>query len=173
MAELYKGSIPIIDTDSVLSRDILHPKDAKYGYVPRDYVKSPERLFDPPSEIELIPESEWDARYDEDEKNESSLEHIFLRGGKPAWVNLDQNGDGHCWLYSTAQAMMLSLLRDNRPVPRLNPHFGAAYLKEFNGGWCGLSGELYRTVGIPEQGNGPDQWPLHSNATSRINAAVL
>jgi hypothetical protein len=100
MAELYKSRIPIIDPDAMgdSDKDMLFPKDVGYGLVPRDYSKFPEPMFAPPSEMELIPESEWDARYDAQEDQESSLEHIYLSGanGGPAFTNLDQGQEGYC-----------------------------------------------------------------------------
>lgn len=171
--DLYKGSIPIIDTDAPAGRALLHPAGATYGLVPRDYSEYPESMFAPPSEMVTVLRSEWDARYDEQEASESSLEHLFLRGGSPAFVNLDQNGDGHCWAYSTGSALMLDRLKQNLPLVRLNPHFVATYLKRFNGGWCGASAAVAAEVGYLEEGTGPEQWPLHSNNTGLINPARL
>lgn len=165
--DLYKGHIPILDPLTPAARDILHPKGVRYGYVPRDYSVDPPEMFAPPDSVETIPQSEWDARYDEQEADESSLEHIFLRGGKPAFVNLDQNGDGHCWCYSTGHSEMFTYLLRGGRVPRLNPHFLASYLKTFNGGWCGKSMKAADEVGICEEGTGPGQWPLHLNDASR------
>jgi hypothetical protein len=96
MAEFYKN-IPIIDCDGP-EDEMLRPKGATFGLVPRDYAQDPESLFAPPSEIQIIPESEWDARFDEQERLQSSLEHMYLSGpnGQPRVVNLDQNGHGYC-----------------------------------------------------------------------------
>jgi len=85
-------------------------------------------------------------------------------------VNLDQNGDGDCWCYSTGHSMMLDYLRAGGFIPRLNPHFIATYLKRFNGGWCGASMEVARDVGCLVEGNGADQWPLWSHSTALMNA---
>lgn len=162
MPSFYKGNIPIIDDDSATT-DIAFPKDAKFGLVPRDFATSPKTMFSAmPSEIKTIPRSEWDARYDEQEEQQSSLEHIYLNGGQPAFVNLDQNGHGDCWLFSTAHATMLQRLRSNQPLVRLNPHAGAIILNKLSGGWCGLSAKLAREIGQAEEGNGPGQWPGHS-----------
>lgn len=166
MAELYKGSIPIYDPDVEADRDGLYPVDVKFGLVPRDYSQDPESMFSPPSEMQLIPESEWDARYDEQERLKSSLEHIYLSGpnGGPAFTCLDQNGHGYCWAYSTGHAIMLDRLRRNLPMVRLNPHATAAIIKRGRdeGGWCGLSAKWGREHGFAVQGTGPGQWPLHS-----------
>ena len=165
MAEFYKGSIPIIDTDYP-ENDVAFPRGATFGLVARDYSKEPESLFAPPSEMVLIPESEWDARYDEQEDQQSSLEHIYLSGpnGGPAFVNLDQNGDGYCWAYSTGQSIMLDRLRRNLPMVRLNPHATAAIIKRGanQGGWCGQSAQFGSEHGYAVEGNRPGQWPLHS-----------
>lgn len=168
MAEFYKKHIPIIDTEQP-DNNLLYPgDDVRYGLVPRDYATYPEAMFDPPSDMVLIPQSEWDARYDEQEEQQSSLEHIYLSGpnGTPAFVNLDQNGDGYCWAYSTGHAIMMDRLRRGRSVPRLNPHSVAAIIKggRDEGGWCGLSAKFARENGYAVEGNGPGQWPLHSRS---------
>jgi hypothetical protein len=167
MANYYKGTIPIIETD-LPATNFSHPGDVKFGLVPRDYSVDPEPMFAQPSEMELIPESEWDARYDEQEATQSSLEHIYLSGpgGAPAFVNLDQNGHGYCWAYSVGQSIMMDRLRRNLPLVRLNPHATAAIIKggRDEGGWCGLSAKFGRENGYAEEGTGPGQWPLHSRS---------
>jgi len=177
--DFYKGDIPIID-DTPEGRGLAFPgadgdgHTIGYGYVPRDYKVHPEEMFAAPSEIHIYEPSEWDALYDEQEETKSSLEHIFLRGGQPAFVNLDQNGDGYCWGYSLGSAMMITRCRDGHPNPRLNPHSVAAIIKKGRneGGWCGLSAQFSRVSGMAEEGTGPGQWPLHSRSLSNDNPAV-
>lgn len=163
MADFYKG-IPIIDPSLTVSAAVLDPSGVHKGLVPRDYHAYPQEYMGTPDEMDVIPESEWDARYDEQEATESSLEHMFLRGGRPAFTNLDQNGHGYCWAYSTGHAIMLTRLRDNMPYVRLNPHATAAIIKAGadEGAWCGLSGKWAANYGYAEEGTGPGQWPLHS-----------
>lgn len=165
MQSFYKGNIPIIETDGPAT-NLSHPTDVKFGMVPRDYKVDPEPMFAQPTDMELIPQSEWDARYDEQEAQQSSLEHIFLSGpnGGPAFVNLDQNGDGYCWTYSTGHSIMMDRLKRNLPMVRLNPHANGAIIKggRDEGGWCGLSAKWGRENGYAEEGTGPGQWPLHS-----------
>jgi hypothetical protein len=173
MPSFYHGDIPIIEDFGTKRTAATHPKGVRFGLVPRDYAVEPEAMFDGPDTIQTVPRSEWDARYDEQEATESSLEHLFLRGGKPAFVNLDQNGDGHCWAYSTGHAAMLNYLRAGGHVPRLNPHFLATYLRTFNGGWCGKSAKALAAVGCPVEGTGPGEWPLHSNNTALLTADRL
>lgn len=172
MLSLYKGHIPIIsdDPDTVAQAfpDGL-PDGARvsYGYVPRDYDQYPEEMFAPPTDLQLIPESEWDARYEEEEATKSSLEHLYLQGGNnPLFVNLDQNGDGYCWIYSNGHAAMFVRAQMNLPLVRLNPHSAGAIIKNGRdeGGWCGLGAKFLESVGMAEEGSSPGQWPLHSRS---------
>jgi len=167
LMEFYRSSagvdIPILDHGTGEGRDMAHPAGATYGHDPSQVVRE---MFAPPGEMELVPESEWDARFDEQEQRKSSLEHLYLRGGKPAFENLDQNGHGYCWAYSVCHAVMLCRLRDNMPLVRLNPHSVAAIIKggRDEGGWCGLSAKFVAEHGCAEEGGGPGQWPLHSRS---------
>ena len=167
--DFYKGTIPIIHDDAESMAYAMPGADGNgnaigYGYVPRDFKVDPPEMFSPLTEIEIIPESEWDARYDEGEVNKSTLEHVFLPSNLPAFVNLDQNGNGYCWAYSTGHALMMARLRENQATVRLNPHSVAAIIKggRDEGGWCGLSAKFARETGYAEEGTGPGQWPLHS-----------
>ena len=165
MAEFYKSNIPIIDTDR-MATNLSYPPDVKFGLIPRDYTKDPESMFAPPSNMVLIPQSEWDARFDMQEETQSSLEHLYLSGpgGGPAFTNLDQDGHGYCWSYSVGHSMMMDRLKRNLPMLRFNPHGPAAIIKNGRdeGGWCGLAAKFGRENGYPEQGTGPGEWPLHS-----------
>ncbi len=163
--ELYRGAIPIIDF-SLPPTDLSHPKGVTFGAVPRDYNVDPETMFAAPSGIQLVPASEWDARYDEQERTKSSLEHMYLGPDmkSPAFENLDQDQEGYCWSYSTGHALMFDRLRANLPLIRLNPHAAAAIIKRGRneGGWCGLSARWAEEHGFAVEGDGPGQWPLHS-----------
>jgi hypothetical protein len=165
----FWNGYPVIDDGT--PNDV--PFDPQYsrGAVPRDYNVQPVEMLAQPSEMALIPRSEWDARIDEQEAQKSSLEHIYLSGsgGGPRFINLDQNGNGYCWAYSTGHTMMLARLRDNAPLVRLNPHSVAAIIKggRDEGGWCGLSAQFLGDVGIAPEGDGPGEWPLHSRNLSR------
>ena len=98
----------------------------------------------------LIPESEYDAHIDEQEREQSSLEHVYLRAG---WENLDQQTDGYCWAYSTSHCVMMLRSKANLPYVRLNPHAVGAIIKggRNDGGWCGLSAKFLREVGVPSE----------------------
>lgn len=163
--DFYKGSIPIIDFDGPTT-DVSHPPHAAFGYTRRDYNECPQTMFASPDQMQIIPKTEWDARYDEQEATQSSLEHIYLSGpgGQPRFVNLDQNGDGYCWSYSVGHSIMLDRLKQNLPLLRLNPHADAAIIKKGadEGGWCGLSAKWAHDNGYAVEGTGPGQWPKQS-----------
>lgn len=171
--DFYHGNIPILDDADPRTHALLRPAGATYGATPRDYSTDPPTMFADPSGLATIDPADWDAYFDEQETQESSLEHLYLRGGKPAFTNLDQGSDGDCWSYSTGHAMMLAALRDNREVKRLNPHFIATYLKRFDGGWCGASAKVVREVGCCEEGSGSLLWPLHSHNTALLTPERL
>lgn len=157
--------IPILDAASPECRDLLFPNRHRpagsqvgFGYDPGQYVQD---MFAAPSGMQTIPESEWDARYDEQEATQSSLEHLYLK----EWRGdcLDQNGQGYCWSYSVHSAVMLRRLALNFPFVRLNPHAIASLIKNGadEGGWCGLSLSRMREIGCAAEGTGPTDWPLH------------
>lgn len=141
------------------------------GLVPRDYTIDPPEMFAPPTEIQLIPRSEWSARIKEMEETKSRLSDLRMiaKNGGPI-PSLDQNGDGYCWSYSTGSCSMLVRARDNQPYVRLNPHAVAAIIKKGRneGGWCGLSAKFLREYGIPSE----EYWPGHSRALSNDTPAM-
>ena len=173
--EYYKSKIPIIDTDS-LDLNLSHPKGCKFGLVPRDYNVDPETMFAPPSQMQLIPRSEWDARYDEQEELQSSLEHIYLGGpnGTPIFKHLDQGGDGYCWNYSIGHSMMIDRAKRNLEIVRFNPHAGAAIIKNGRdeGGWCGQGAEFATLLGMAVEGTGIGKWPKQSRNLMYDTAAL-
>lgn len=146
---------------------VTHDPQFSRGAVPRDFSVDPPAMFADPSGIQVIPRSEWDARIDEQEAQQSSLEHVYLRAG---WPNLDQNGQGFCWAYSVGHTLMVARARDNQPYVRLSPHGVACKIKGFRdeGGWCGLSAKFARETGYPSEG----VWPQQSMSRSNDNAAT-
>jgi hypothetical protein len=137
---------PILDDDT--PTDVWFPKGYRTGAVPRDFTVQPLAVGDAPAAMPLIDPSEYDARIAEQDATESSLEHVYLRAG---WENLDQNGQGYCWAYSTSQAVMLLRSAMNLPHVRLSAHAIGCKVKNFQdqGGWCGLSAQFLREKGCP------------------------
>lgn len=163
--DFYKGAIPILDADKD-GHDMFHPAGQMKGLVPRDYSIDPPSMFAQPDQMKVIDPTEWDARYDASEEAKDSLEHIYLGGpnGEPRFENLDQNGQGFCWAYSTGHSIMLDRLVQGLPIVRLNPHAAALIIKNGRdeGGWCGLSAKWARENGYAVEGTGAGQWPLHA-----------
>ena len=81
--------IPIIDDNT--SPDTLFPRDAGFGHDPSQYVPD---MMAAPLGMKTYKETDWDALYDEQEREQSSLEHIYLREWKGNC--LDQDGHGYC-----------------------------------------------------------------------------
>ena len=172
--DVYKGRIPIVESARDLNAAFLgEPGVIRGGMVPPDPTEPP--VFgDPPSDMKTLDPSDWDAVYDEQEALQSSLEHLFLpKGidGPAAFVNLDQNGFGDCWLFSVAHALMLARLRDRLPHVRLNPSSAAVQLGRLDGGWCGLGAKWATENGFTVEGTGPDEYPPHRRV--RPSAAAL
>jgi hypothetical protein len=80
--------------DDATSNDVLFPTAFGRGAVPRDMVAYPPTMFAPPSEIPLIPESEWIPRIRDRKKCKSGLRDLF-KAGLVGTVK-DQNGQGYC-----------------------------------------------------------------------------
>lgn len=178
MPDLYKGKIPIIRRDlneGFIRGAVPDPEHRSTGAVPRDFAEQPLEMRDSPSQIKLYDASEWDALYDAGEENEDSLEHLFLRGGKPAFELLDQNGFPDCWCHSTAHAGMFDDLKQNIPIRRVNAVAMATLMGRTDGGWCGLSMKFARERGFPLVGTGVGEWPYQSRKgrdTPELRAAM-
>lgn len=134
--------------DDSTKTDTHSPPGMMKGYVERDYSIYPVEMFAAPSEIPLIPRSDWDAIIQEQEEKQSSLEHIWRRKGIK---HLDQNGQGFCWFYGTCHTVMAARARDNQETVRLSGHAGACKIKNFKdeGGWAGLGAEFMQKYGCP------------------------
>lgn len=174
VASLFRGSVPIIDDETLTDprvRDMVYCPTVNgeikgHGYVERDYSTYPQEMFDSPSEMDVIPESEWDERIKMQDDTKSSLQHLREVGadGQPI-KSLDQNGNGYCWAYSTGMCVQMLRVIMGSPYVRMNPHSVASIIKRGadQGGWCGLSAKFLREYGIAPEG----LWPLHSRDYQR------
>lgn len=165
--------MPDLIIDDATANDVIFPSAFARGYEERDYTKEPVDTFKSlPSSIRVYPRTEWDARIDEQTREESSLTHIRNRAvaGVSRIPSLDQNGQGYCWAYSTAMAIMLRRATMNQPYVRLSGHAVACKVKNFKdeGGWCGLSAKFAREHGFPDI----SVWPEKSMNRSLDNAAT-
>lgn len=114
-----------------------------------------------PSEMPLIPRSEWKDRIAEKIAQKSQISDILIARGIPS---TDQNGHGYCWAYSTGGCVIALRALQNSPYVKLNPHSVAAIIKggRDEGGWCGLSAQFLTANGIASE----KFWPEHSRSLS-------
>lgn len=148
----YWNGIPIID-DSTDPDFLFAPQYAR-GAEPRDYAVDPPEMFDAPSAMQLIPESDWSFRIRDQNQFESSCAHVWKRSGAQY---LNQSSWGYCWAHSVTHAVMAARLMQNLPHVPLSAFAVAATIKQGRneGGWCGLSAKFAREKGIPSQA----AWP--------------
>lgn len=155
--------------------DILFPKEFGRGLVPRDYSVDPPEMFAPPSEIKLIPRSEWDARIDEQEQQKSSLEHIRDIGNNGQRIpSLNQTQSNFCWAHSSTGAVILRRAVMGLPYVPLSAYAVACLINNYanQGGWCGLSAKFIRENGAPSQKYWPQGSFSRSNDTPEMRASM-
>lgn len=162
---------PFIIDDSTHT-DVTHDTKFGRGYKERDFAESPQEMFAQPSEMNLIPRSEWSARVKEQKEQGSNLSAMRLRAlpGGSHIPSLDQNGQGYCWSYSTAMCIMMKRMTMGQPYVRLSAHAVACKIKNFrdDGGWCGLSAQFLKDTGVPDIAH----WPEKSMAKKNDNKAT-
>lgn len=167
--------------DDSTNNDVLYPTingvRMRHGYDPSQVVVTAQRptissLFgDAPGQLKLIPRSEWDARYDEQEQLQSSLQHLRMRGDHGKMIDaLDQNGQGYCWNYSVMMAMMMLRAVANLPCVRLSGHANACLIKGYRdeGGWGALAADYAMKYGAPST----DFWKEKSMSKSNDTPAM-
>lgn len=156
-----KKSAPVIDDETAHDlSDLLNPPGFGHGYDPLQKAANPVMLA-PPSQIQLIPRSEWPDRIKERVAQKATGRDLRNRmaGGKKH-KSLDQNGQGYCWMYSVTHTVMYQRAVANQPYVRLSAHAAACKVKNFRdeGGWCGLGAKFARENGIPSV----EYWPEKS-----------
>lgn len=163
---------PIINDDP---KSLIHafPPNKSRGLVERDFAKYPAEMFDSPSQLVLIPRSEWSDRIKEQEANKSRISDVLLGAGIPS---LDQTQSNFCWAHSTTGAVQANRAIQNQPYIPLSAYAVGSVVQggKNEGGWCGLSAKFAREVGIPSQ----TLWPQgsfslsHDTPEMRANAAL-
>lgn len=166
------GAGELVINDETVTKDITNPLvDGElkgHGLVPRDYSVYPVEMFDPPSELKLIPRSEWPDRIKEQEATKSRISDILLRGdGGKAIPSLDQGSNGYCWGHSTVGCLQAVRAIANQPYVPLSAYMVCAIIKKGRneGGWCGLSAKFLREVGVCSQ----VLWPQGNRDYQRLD----
>lgn len=164
--------------DDSTNNDLLYRKeDGKYMAHGHDPAKVDLSLLQPmqsifgdaPGQIPLIPRSEWDARFEEQERLQSSLQH--LRDRQPQGMpTLYQNGQGYCWAYSTTRACEYLRILMGLPYVQLSAHAIGCKIQNFRneGLWCGASAKFVTEYGVPST----KVWPQGSMNRSLDNPAT-
>jgi hypothetical protein len=188
MARSKKNQKPFIIDDNT-DNDILYPKDHdrgldivardnEAGLIPMATISEdgtkiilPNRVGADPQEIRIYDESEWDALYDDQQKYETSMKHIRMRGNKGKMIpSTDQNGWPYCWSFSSGSAYLLARAIANLPYVELAPQGPACIIKGFKqeGGWTGQAAPFYEERGCPST----KVWPKDSVSRANDNPAT-
>lgn len=127
------------------------------GFDPDQVETSEIPTFAKPSDIPLIPRSEWSDRIKEQVRTKSRISDILKRN---KIQSTNQKSDGYCWAYSTGGIAITIRAINNQPYLKLNPHSVAAIIKggANQGGWCGQSARFLKEHGIATE----DFWPANS-----------
>ena len=127
-----------------------------YGFQPLNF-GSEVPMFEEQERIPLIPQSEWDDRIDELERNNATLWDLVKDSGLEV---LNQNGTSYCWINSVAYCGMIIRLKESGQLIRLSPASAGAPIKNFvnRGGWM-IDGLNYMVRhGMNEQSD----WPANA-----------
>lgn len=127
-----------------------------FGLIPRDMEKHPPGSYGAPEwsldDLKIIPRSEWSDRIREMKRTKSRLSDIrnIADKGKP-FLNLEQNGQGYCWVYSTTHAVTIWRAVAGLPFVRLSAHAVGCKVKNYRdeGGWAALSMDFISKFGVP------------------------
>lgn len=146
--------------DDTTANDLLFPRGFGTGHDPSQIVQE---MLSAPTEIPLIPKSEWIPRIRDRKKYKTGLRDSIFKRGKIGPVK-DQNGQGYCWFYSVTRSVEYARAIMGLDYVPLSAHSGACVIKNFQnqGGWCGLAAQFIREKGIvPES-----LWPAKSMSRS-------
>lgn len=114
----------IIDDSSPVT--VLYPQGMGHGYDPSQVIPF---MFAPPTDIPLVPESEWVPRIRERKQYKTGLRDLF-KAGEVGTVK-DQNGQGYCWAYSVTRTAEYVRAIQNLPYIGLSAHSIACKIKNF------------------------------------------
>lgn len=164
--------------DHLTSNDVLFPKSHPCNTVPRDFKIQPADFFAKPQEIkilDIVDKWDWsgiDAYLDEKKAKKARLRDFMFTNG---WQGLDQNGQGFCWSYDTAHAIMTRRLLAGLPYVRLSGHAVACKIKNYRdeGGWAALSHAYAKSNGYPDVQHWKEKSmsPSYDTADTWANAA--
>lgn len=159
----------VIDDDtpnSDLFNPVINGEVKGHGLVPRDYAVYPREMFDQPTDLKLIPKSEWSARIKEMDEQKNRVSDILLAQNIPS---LDQGQNGYCWGHSTVGCVQAVRAINNQPYVPLSAYMVCAIIKKGanEGGWAGLSAKFLRENGVCSQ----KLWPQGNRDYRKLDTA--
>lgn len=169
---LRPNELYIDDSFPVSDKYVVNGEVKSTGAIQRDWSKgSPRSCHAVPSDLKLIPRSEWSERIKEQERTKSRLSDIRLtaNNGRPI-PSLDQNGKGYCWAHSSTAAVMLTRAIMGEPYVPLSAYAVACMEKNFRdeGGWGAESLDFISHRGVPSA----EFWPMKSMSRANDNSAT-
>lgn len=152
------SNIPVIDDKNFKLFVDEADKDPNKGrgLKPRDWKRHPYAAtgFAAAMPIPLIPESEYDGRIEQIEKDDAGLDHLMLGAGIPVKNQAQTN---YCWINAPTWCAQIIREKQNQTYVSLSPASVGAKIKNFRnvGGW-GTEGLQY---GIEEGWSTTELWP--------------
>jgi hypothetical protein len=147
------------------------PPGKATGLIPRDYSTHPVGCYAFAPEFpgsELVPESEWADRLNENRTTKSGLLEL-QEANYDVLKSLDQNGYGLCWAFSSTTAVQFLRALMNEPPVRLSAWYVAGQIKGWadEGGWGAASLEFIVKNGVPAM----EKCPKYSRSAVAADAA--
>lgn len=152
------------------------PEGFGTGYIPRDLVAEPIGCFSFAPEFpdsELIDESEWAARLEENRRTKSGL--LDLREANYDYLkSLNQGNLGLCWAFSSTKAVMYTRAIMGLPLVRLSAWYVAGIINRWQdrGGWGSRSLQFFRDTGAPAESFCPSYRSSYDTPETRANCAL-
>lgn len=145
------------------------------GLRPRDFSTHPVGYLAcaKPFDIDLVPESEWQARLDVQKAAKAQLSDIRNQGMFGGVIpSRDQNGKGYCWAHSSVSAALIVRAINNQPYADLSAYAVACIIKNYQdqGGWGSESLEWIAANGVPTSEFWPQQSMARTNDTPAMRA---
>lgn len=151
------------------------PAGFSTGLVPRDFVSHPVGCMAFAPEFpasELVPESEWADRLEENRRTRSGLLEI-REDNYQVLRSLDQDGLGLCWAFSSTKATMYVRALMGEPLVRLSAWWVAGKVVGWRdqGYWGAASLAQIVKEGVPEESLCPAYRSQYDTQETRDNAA--
>lgn len=127
------------------------------GFWDEEGYSSSLKSFSDLEKVPLIPESEWDDRIRQKEKDKSRIKDLCIDMGLQV---LNQNGTNYCWINGPAFCCMTIRLQETGKIFRYSPASVGSLIKNFRNvggwGWEGLKYIVNHGINLQED------WPANA-----------